>query len=43
MICSFGCNYRKILKISPRAYIFQRPLFEGLTLGGAYVRREICV
>ena len=41
-------RYRKIPKISPGAYIFQRlflrGLFlEGLIFGGAYVRREICV
>ena len=36
-------RYRKIPKISPGAYIFQRPFFEGLIFGGAYVRREICV
>ena len=41
-------QYRKILKISPRAYIFQRPFLrglflEGLIFGGAYLRREICV
>ena len=41
-------NYRKIPKISPGAYIFQRPFLrglflEGLIFGGAYVRREICV
>ena len=41
-------SYRKIPKISPRAYIFQRPFswglfLEGLTFGGAYLRREICV
>ena len=40
--------YRKILKISPSAYIFQRlflrGLFlEGLLLGGAYLQREICI
>ena len=40
--------YRKILKISLGAYIFQRPLLrgsflEGLIFGGAYLRREICV
>ena len=40
--------YRKIPKISPGAYIFQRPFLRGLFLegpmfGGAYVRREICV
>ena len=39
---------RKISKISPGAYIFQRPFLrglflEGLIFGGAYVRREICV
>ena len=39
---------RKIPKISPGAYIFQRPLLrglflEGLIFAGAYVRREICV
>ena len=41
-------NYRKIPKICPGAYIFQRPFLrglfsEGLIFGGAYVRREICV
>ena len=41
-------TYRKIPKISPGAYIFQRPFLrglflEGLIFGGAYLRREICV
>ena len=41
-------SYRKIPKISPGAYIFQRPFLrglflEGLIFGGAYLRREICV
>ena len=41
-------EYRKIPKISPGAYIFQRPFLrglflEGLIFGGAYLRREICV
>ena len=40
--------YRKIPKINPGAYIFQRPFLGGLFLerlifGGAYLRREICV
>ena len=40
--------YRKIPKISPAAYIFQRAFlgglfFEGLIFGGAYLRREIWV
>ena len=40
--------YRKIPKISPGTYIFQRPFLrglflEGLIFGGAYLRREICV
>ena len=40
--------YRKIPKISPGAYIFQRPFLRGLFLegpifGGAYLRTEICV
>ena len=40
--------YRKIPKISPGAYIFQRPFLrglflEGLIFGGAYLRKEICV
>ena len=39
---------RKIPKISPGAYIFERPFLrglflEGLIFGGAYLRREICV
>ena len=41
-------NYRKIPKICPGAYIFQRPFLrglfsEGLIFGRAYARREICV
>ena len=41
-------RYSKIPKISPGAYIFQRPFLrglflEGLMFGGAYLRREICV
>ena len=40
--------YRKNPKISPGAYIFQRPFLrglfmEGLIFGGAYLWREICV
>ena len=40
--------YRKIPKISPGAYMFQRPFLrglflEGLIFRGAYLRREICV
>ena len=34
-------DYRKIPKISPGAYIFQRPFFEGLIFGGAYIRRRL--
>ena len=42
----FEFAYRKIPKISPWAYIFQRPFLwglflEGLIFGGAYLRREI--
>ena len=33
----------KIPKICPGAYIFFKPLFEGLISGGPYLRREICV
>ena len=41
-------EYRKIPKISPGAYIFQRPFLrglflEGLIFGGAYLQRKICV
>ena len=41
-------SYCKIPKISPGAYIFQRPFWRGLFLegpifGGAYLQREICV
>ena len=41
-------SYRKIPKISPRAYIFQSPFLRGLFLevlifGEAYLRKEICV
>ena len=46
--CNVAGEYRKIPKISPGAYIFQRPFLrglflEGLIFGGAYLRREICV
>ena len=34
-------EYRKILKISPGAYIFQRPFLRGLNFGGAYIRRGL--
>ena len=42
------CKYHKIPKISPGAYIFQRPFLrglflEGLIFVGACLRREICV
>ena len=30
-------------KISPGNYIFQRPFFEGLIFGGAYIRRSLCM
>ena len=45
---SRNVTYRKIPKISPRSYIFQRPFLSGLFLDGlifvtAYVRREVCV
>ena len=36
-------RYRKIPKISPWAFIFQRPFLRGLIFGGDYVRREIFV
>ena len=52
--CDVSCcwrllfSHRKIPKISPGAYIFQRPFLrglflEGLIFGGAYVRSENCV
>ena len=45
---NFLVRCRKIPKISPGTYIFQRPFLrglflEGLIFEGAYVRREICV
>ena len=48
LLLTLNDAYRKIPKISPGAYIFQRPILmglflEGLTFGGAYLRREICV
>ena len=49
LICvNFLCKYRKIPKISPGAYIFQRPFLRGLFLeelifGGANKRREVCI
>ena len=33
--------YRKIPKISPGAFIFQRPFFKGLIFGGAYIRKGL--
>ena len=41
-------SYRKIPKISPGAYIFQRPILRGLFLEGvifkgAYLQRDVCV
>ena len=41
-------SYRKIPKISPRAYIFQRPILgglflEGVIFKGACLQREVCV
>ena len=44
---SLNVTYRKIPKISPGSYIFQRPFLRGLFLDGlifvgAYVRSEIC-
>ena len=44
----YPLKYHKIPKISPGAYIFQRPFLRGLflegpILGKAYVWREICV
>ena len=45
--CLYITEYHKIPKISPAAYIFQRPFLwglflEGLVFRGAYLRREIC-
>ena len=34
-------NYRKIPKISPGAYIFQRPFLRDLFFGGAYIWRGL--
>ena len=44
---SLDVTYRKVPKISPGSYMFQRPFLRGLFLdglifGGAYVRSEIC-
>ena len=46
--CYVSVDYRKISKMCPRAYIFQRPFLrglflEGLVFGGAYLWRVICV
>ena len=38
---NFSPIYLKIPKISPGAYIFQRPFFKGLIFGGAYIRRGL--
>ena len=34
-------KYRKIPKISPGAYIFQKPFLRGLIFGGAYIRKGL--
>ena len=44
----YTSRYRKIPKISPGAYIFQRPFLRGLFLEGfifgqAYLWGEICI
>ena len=33
----------KYCKIKPQGLYFSKALFEGLTFGGAYLRREICI
>ena len=48
MMMMMMMKYRTIPKISPGAYIFQRPFLrglflEGLIFGGANNRREVCV
>ena len=35
-------NYRKIPRISPGAYIFQRLFWGGFIFGGAYIRMGLC-
>ena len=35
--------YRKIQEKIPGAYIFQRPFFEELIFGGAYIRRGLSI
>ena len=45
---SYMITYRKIPKISLRAYIFQRPFLrdlflEGLLFSRTYLMREICI
>ena len=43
LLCAVsGKTYRKIPKISPWAYIFQRPFLRGY-FWRVYLRREICV
>ena len=36
-----GGTYRKIPKISPGAYIFQRPFLRGFFFGGASIRKGL--
>ena len=48
MIMMMMMKYRTIPKISPGAYILQRPFLrglflEGLIFGGANKQREVCV
>ena len=47
-LCGIVWVYHKILKITPRAYIFQRSFLRGLFLKGllfrgAFLQREICI
>ena len=38
----YPMKYHKISKISPGAYIFQKPFLRGLIFGGAYIRKGLC-
>ena len=38
----YPVKYHKIPKISPAAYIFQKPFLRGLIFGGAYIRKGLC-
>ena len=38
----YPMKYHKIPKISPGAYIFEKPFLRGLIFGGTYIGKGLC-